>query len=215
MASSGGVGGGRAGRSAAAGAVGPRARATLITPVAWVVTGALEQADWLAAGRSLGAMGRCSRWWLGDWIRYGNAKFGERYSRAAAITGYDSQTLMNMVSIASKFEISRRREDLSWSHHETVAALQVEEQEGWLDRAATERLSVVDLRLELRAARKGERQRAEAAVEGESGDPALQSVEDGAGSSVDDEASMVCPKCGHEMARAVTEPDHLLVARGS
>jgi hypothetical protein len=170
-------------------AVNPRARTTSITPVAWVVTGPLEQAEWLAAGRSLGAMGRCSRWWLGDWIRYGNAKFGERYARAAAITGYDSQTLMNMVSIASKFEISRRRENLSWSHHETVAALQTDEQERWLDRAAAERLSVVDLRLELRAARKGERRR-ELVVEGEADAPPA-----GPAGPV-----MVCPKCGHQMS---------------
>jgi hypothetical protein len=170
-------------------AAAPRARTTTITPVAWVATGTLRQADWVAAGRSLGAMGRCSQWWLGDWIRYGNARFGERYARAAAITGYDSQTLMNMVSIASKFEVSRRRENLSWSHHETVAALPVEEQERWLDHAGAERLSVVDLRVELRAARRGARRPEEtvAAVAGEA-------IEDG--------TRLTCPRCGHEMVRA-------------
>jgi len=168
-----------------------QARAASITPVAWVVNGTLELADWVAAGRNLGAMGRCSQWWLGDWIRYGNTKFGERYARAASITGYDSQTLMNMVYVASRFEISRRRENLSWSHHETVASLAVGEQERWLDHASKERLSIVDLRLELRAARKGER----------------QEQDDGEISTVDPSAAvLLCPQCGHEIPVEETGP---------
>lgn len=144
--------------------------------------------DWVAAGRKLGAMGRCSQWWLGDWIRYGNTKFGERYSRAASITGYDTQTLMNMVYVSSKFDISRRRETLSWSHHETVASLEVNEQELWLDHATKERLSIVDLRYELRKARKGERQHAK-----ELADKAGTASVD-AGKSI-----FLCPQCGHQI----------------
>lgn len=75
--------------------------------------------------------------------------------RASKITGYDAQTLMNMVYVASRFPISRRRENLSWSHHETLAALEPEEQDHWLDEARKHRWSVSDLRVMLRAARKG------------------------------------------------------------
>lgn len=163
-----------------------RAKATSMTPVAWVVNGSLDLAEWVTAGRTLGALGRCSQWWLGDWIRYGNAKFGERYARAATITGYDPQTLMNMVYVASKFEISRRRENLSWSHHETVASLEWKEQEYWLERATDQRMSVADLRVELRAARKRERQQ-----EGEA-EPEYGEVEV-AGEAV------LCPRCGQEL----------------
>jgi hypothetical protein len=99
-------------------------------------------------------MGRCCQWTIGDWIRYGHAKFGERYAPAARITGYDVQTLMNMVHVASRFDVSRRRKGLSWSHHETVASLEPDQQDYWLDRAVTERFSVADLRLELRASRR-------------------------------------------------------------
>lgn len=166
---------------------GRRVKAASITPVAWVVKGSLELAEWIAAGRNLGALGRCSQWWLGDWIRYGNAKFGERYARASTITGYDPQTLMNMVYVASKFEISRRRENLSWSHHETVASLEEGEQEYWLERATENRLSVADLRVELRTARKRERQ--------EEGDSEAECSEVG----VTGEA-VLCPHCGRELA---------------
>src|SRR5579871_2709476 len=133
---------------------GRRQSPTSISAVAWVPNRDIGFPEWAEAGRRLGAMGRCGQWGLGDWIQYGNARFGERYTRAARITGYDVQTLMNMVYVASKFEISRRREALSWSHHETVAALEPEEQDRWLDLAVSRGLSVADLRLELRSARR-------------------------------------------------------------
>jgi hypothetical protein len=124
------------------------------TLVAWRPSRDLDFPEWAAVGRRLGAMGRCCQWTIGDWIRYGHAKFGERYAPAAHITGYDVQTLMNMVHVASRFEVSRRRKGLSWSHHETVASLEPDQQDNWLDRAAAERFSVADLRLELRTNRR-------------------------------------------------------------
>jgi hypothetical protein len=117
----------------------------------------MDFGEWATAGRRLSAMGRCGQWGLGDWIRYGNANFGERYAWAARVTGYDVQTLMNMVYVASRFDISRRRENLSWSHHETVAALDPAEQDRWLDRAVTDRFSIADLRGELRSLRRDSR----------------------------------------------------------
>jgi hypothetical protein len=142
----------------------------------------MDLAEWTAIGRRLGAMGRCGQWGLGDWIHYGNAKFGERYTRAALITGYDVQTLMNMVYVASKFDISRRRENLSWSHHETLAALESDEQDYWLDRSATEKLSVSDLRTELRGLRR---------------QPKTAPSE--ASTTTSTPKMLICPKCGHEV----------------
>jgi hypothetical protein len=152
-----------------------------ITPTAWVPNRDLDIAEWVAAGRLLGGMGRCSQWGLGDWIRYGNAKFGQRYARAVRITGYDRQTLMNMVYVASQFEISRRREILSWSHHETLAGLEPDEQEHWLDVASANHLSQRDLRDALRASRGN----AKAVPEGH---------DDLVGAHV-----VTCPHCGGEV----------------
>jgi len=129
-------------------------RTSSISPVAWIPVENMDFGEWATAGRRLSAMGRCGQWGLGDWIRYGNAKFGERYAWAARVTGYDVQTLMNMVYVASRFDISRRRENLSWSHHETIAALDPVEQDRWLDRATEDRLSISDLRSELRSLRR-------------------------------------------------------------
>lgn len=159
-----------------------------ISPVGWTVREEMDLAEWVAAGQSLGTMSRCSQWWLGDWIRYGNARFGERYVRAAKVTGYDVQSLMNMVWVASSYEVSRRREKLSWSHHETLASLAEPDQERWLDAACEKRLSVSDLRTELRAARAGAPAGDEAG-EGLLADPGEAAPPPQAG-------MLRCPRCG-------------------
>lgn len=68
----------------------------------WTPGAELGLAEWSAVGRRFGEIGRCSQWWLGDWILYGNARFGERYSRAVKLTGYDAQSLMNMVHVTER-----------------------------------------------------------------------------------------------------------------
>ena len=151
-----------------------------MTPTAWDVAGEMSLQEWSQSGRRLGIIGRGTGWWIGDWVNYGNARFGERYVRAARITGYDVQTLMNMVYVASRFERTRRRQNLSFSHHAELAALDPAEQDYWLERAEAERLSVRCLREEVRRARR--------LLESEQGADA-DSAED-----VDEE--LVCPHCG-------------------
>jgi hypothetical protein len=152
-----------------------------LTQVAWTPLGDIGLAEWSAVGRRFGEIGRCSQWWLGDWIRYGNERFGERYTRAVKLTGYDVQSLMNMVYVASRFDISRRRENLSWSHHSAVASLELDSQEQWLSRAVADKLSVADLRVELRGRRR-----------------ALKAAEEAGGSPTESTCvgELVCPTCG-------------------
>ncbi|HEX8745048.1 MAG TPA: hypothetical protein VF712_18125 [Thermoleophilaceae bacterium] len=117
-----------------------------MTTVSWAASGDLDLTEWLKQGHRMGMMGRSAGWWIGDWLRFGNAKYGEKYTRAKKITGHDVQTLMNMVWVSSRIDISRRREGLSWSHHMEVAAQDLQTQELLLNEAAAKRLSVRDLR---------------------------------------------------------------------
>lgn len=151
----------------------------------------MSLSDWVAHGRRLGVMGRGVGWWLGDWLRFGNAAYGERYAAAVRMTGYDRQSLMNMVYVASRVESSRRREKLSWSHHAEIAALEPAEQDDWLDRAERDQLSVRCLREALRTQR-----RAVKAERGTAGD-VEHSQAMRAGSP-----DFVCPSCGRPMASA-------------
>ncbi|MCT2588312.1 hypothetical protein [Actinophytocola gossypii] len=127
-----------------------RERAT-VSAVAWEPTGELDCAQWILHGERLGSIGRGIAWWIGDWVNYGNAKFGEKYSRAARITGYDAQTLMNMAYVAARFPQHRRRAALSWSHHAEVSALDTADQDDLLTHAERTKLSVRGLRDEVRA----------------------------------------------------------------
>jgi hypothetical protein len=148
-------------------------------------------AEWVAHGRRLGVMGRGVGWWLGDWLRFGNTAYGERYGPAASMTGYDRQSLMNMVYVASRVEPSRRREKLSWSHHAEVAAFEPAEQDAWLDRAEGDQLSVRCLREAIRTQRRGVKAEPVAAADVErshAGTP--------------DSPDFVCPSCGRPLASA-------------
>lgn len=164
--------------------------------VAWAPHHELDAREWAAAGRRIGAVGRCVQWLLGDWIAYGNTKFGERYSLAGRITGYDAQTLMNMVYVASHFPISRRRENLSWSHHETLTALTLDEQDCWLDQAETHRWSVADLRMMVRASRREASAAADEHVELESGEADISAGDEEGHSALEPAAEVSCPRCG-------------------
>jgi hypothetical protein len=157
-----------------------RRATSAISKVAWLPQGELGQAEWLATGRRLGAIGRCSQWWIGDWIRYGTSRWGEKYAEAARVTGYDVASLRNMAWVASQFNLSLRSDKLTWSHHVLLAPLDSDKQRYWLERADAERLSVADLRLELRGRgkRPAKEQAAKAAEEG---------------------AEVVCPNCGHKL----------------
>lgn len=160
-----------------------------MTPTAWAVSADLSLLEWSQSGRRLGIIGRGTGWWIGDWVNYGNARFGERYVRAARITGYDVQTLMNMVYVASRFAPSRRRQNLSFSHHAELAALPIDEQDYWLERAEAERLSVRCLREEVRRARRA------AEAEEELAEEELAEADE----------EVVCPHCGAHFKAATPE----------
>ena len=165
---------------ASAGPPGARRSSGAISKIAWIPQQDLGHTDWLATGRRLGAIGRCSQWWIGDWVRYGTSKWGEKYAEAARVTGYDVASLRNMAWVASRFDLSLRNDKLTWSHHVLLAPLDAGAQREWLSRASRERLSVADLRLELRALRGAESKSPVAAL-------------------AQEHSAAVCPHCGHTL----------------
>ncbi len=193
-----------------------RSHARTAAPVTWAPSKGLDIVGWVRIGQRLGAMTRCSQWWLGDWIRYGTARWGEKYSEAARVTGYDVQTLRNIAYVAGRVEVSRRRENLSWSHHETLASLKPAEQDHWLDEASKHRWSVSDLRMMLRAARKWDKDLDRAEDGHPAGPPDRPPVQEfraraqngsvrndstGAGRRADSSAgrAVTCPRCGEQV----------------
>lgn len=105
----------------------------------------LALSEWERIGDSLAYVERNVDWWIGDWWAYGTHAYGER-AKVAAESRFAPQTLMNYAWVASSVESSRRREALSFSHHEAVANLPVQEQERFLDRAEAEGWTRAELR---------------------------------------------------------------------
>ena len=102
--------------------------------------------QWQQAGDALKLAQGSVLWWIGDWLNYGERKYGEKYSQALNATDYEYQTLADAKYVASRFELSRRRENLSWSHHREVVALPADRADAALDQAEAENLSRNELR---------------------------------------------------------------------
>ena len=51
--------------------------------------------QWAAEGSVLLSMARSCMWWVGDWIRYGERRYGEKYAQAIEATGMTYGTLRN------------------------------------------------------------------------------------------------------------------------
>lgn len=119
------------------------------TPAGLVVQGDPSFEEWEAVGDRLAYIQRRIHWWIGDWLNYGEGRWGERYAQAIDETKFRYQTLANDKWVAGKVELSRRRENLRFSHHAEVASRPPEEQDRWLDRAEREGWGPGDLRREI------------------------------------------------------------------
>lgn len=95
------------------------------------------------------------RWWIADWLNYGEHQFGDKYAQAAQILHhrYSEGTLRDMQWTGLK--VSCRHDVLSFEHHRQVAPLPSEEQEAVLSQAEEEDWSVADTRQEVRQRRGG------------------------------------------------------------
>lgn len=139
---------------------------------------------WEALGRFLGSIDRRSRWYIGDWLNFGEAVYGEkaaqgvesttadRYSEAERVTGLDHGTLMNIRSVCGRVAKSRRRKELGFWIHAEVAKLSPEEQTEWLQRAIDEGWTRNQLREAIDAA-KGEQKLLPPDSGGGGGEPGL------------------------------------------
>lgn len=111
--------------------------------------------DWVALGGPLLGAARASMWWVGDWIRHGQAAYGQKYTVALDLTGLAYQTLRHAVMVCEALPAFMRRTGLSFTHHQIVVQQVPDRAEwaGWLDRCESEGLTSDELRTEIRAAR--------------------------------------------------------------
>lgn len=102
--------------------------------------------EWERLGGTLQQMERAVMWWIGDWLRFGERKYGETYTQAIEATGLGYQAAANAKWVAEKYEPSTRVESLSWTHHREAASLPDVERTEVLERAAREKLTTRDVK---------------------------------------------------------------------
>ena len=106
---------------------------------------------WQAIGQQLKLAESAVMWWVGDWLNFGERKYGEKYKEAEKATGYAYDTLKQAKRVSSAIELCSRIHNLSWRHHQEVAAFEPNDQDTLLSEAEAEGWSIRDLR---RAARR-------------------------------------------------------------
>ena len=98
--------------------------------------GDLDFSAYEKLGTYLGIMNRSCMWWVGDWLVYGEGRYGDSFAQAAASTGLAEQTLLNRMYVCRNVRPEVRRVGLAFSVHAEVAACKTaREQRRWLDKA--------------------------------------------------------------------------------
>lgn len=117
----------------------------------------LTYSEWESVGRVIQRAEKAVMWWIGDWLNYGESAYGETYTQAIDETSYTYQTLADAKWASKKVEVSRRRENLSFSVHREVAPLAPEYQDYWLGKAEAEGWGRELLRSELKHAKRNQK----------------------------------------------------------
>lgn len=116
------------------------------------VSGKPTYDDWHVAIDQLQQIESGVQFWLGDMLNYGEHAYGEKYAQAVDETQADAWR--QYAYVAGNIQISRRRNNLSFSVHSEVARLPTaKDQDRWLVRAADEGLTISALRTAIRIER--------------------------------------------------------------
>lgn len=83
--------------------------------------------DWIKCGEILRKISGATQWWIGDWINFGEGKYGEMYSQALEKTDYELHSLQNIAYTARNIESSLRRENVPFSYYKQLASVENKE----------------------------------------------------------------------------------------
>jgi hypothetical protein len=98
----------------------------------------------------LGRFHEAVRFAIGDAILLGEKLYGEEAFQAFESLNLSEEGRREYLRVSERVPRSRRRKDLSWSHHRAVASLEPAAQKDWLKRASEEGMSHHEMRDALR-----------------------------------------------------------------
>jgi len=74
-------------------------------------------------GESSAQLNTMFKWWLGDFINFGEQKFGDQIFQVTDGLGLEYSTINKILWVTKSIPREYRRPELSFSHHEIVAAI--------------------------------------------------------------------------------------------
>ena len=106
-----------------------------LTKTGWQLPETLTEADWRLAGSSIARVEGAMMWWLGDLWNYGGHKYGDRKALVESDDwdGPSYETCRNVAAVCNSFEMSRRRDVVTFSHHQESSSLPPDEADKILD----------------------------------------------------------------------------------
>lgn len=115
--------------------------ASLSPAEGWSATGlhlpeGLSVEAWQEVGRKLHSIQGSLMWWIGDWLAFGERRYGETYKEAMEVTGYSLQHLTDAKYVAQAYAPSDRSEKVGWSFHKAAASRPVLERRELISLAA-------------------------------------------------------------------------------
>jgi hypothetical protein len=111
------------------------------------VDGVPSWEDCASLGKRLPILEQALQFAFGDFAIYVEGRFGEQAAQIIdASDGWSESTVRVYRWVCEKVAPTNRRVDLSFQHHQIVAALGAKEQRTWLAKAAAEGWTVSDLR---------------------------------------------------------------------
>jgi len=118
----------------------------------------VSKEEWMDVFKALKQVEGCVQFWIGDCLAYRQQKWG-MYDDIAEETGMAKQTLKDTKWVSENVESSLRKDNLSFNHHKEVASLPPEKQELFLNMAVENKLSVRDLRNEIKKEKRNDEAR--------------------------------------------------------
>lgn len=118
----------------------------------------VSKEEWMDVFKALKQVEGCVQFWIGDCLAYRQQKWG-MYDDIAEETGMAMNTLREYKHISEAVKSDVRTSDLSFNHHKEVASLPPEKQELFLNMAVENKLSVRDLRNEIKKEKRNDEAR--------------------------------------------------------
>lgn len=114
--------------------------------VSWTPGTDMDFDKYQSIGRTFQQIQRSLAYWVGDWLCYGENRFGEAYAQALEDTGKANETLIKWQAVARRVPKSIRQKDLTWTHHFYVAYIDEDQRGDMLQMALNMGLSSRELK---------------------------------------------------------------------